>query len=403
MAIKPNARAARILVGLAATHSNPQIRRSAGWVVEELAEALVEKTMLELLPRSEEDVQAYVLVKMGHRKLSACGQAIANILTHTSSARLRTSALDGLGFLGEKRFLPDVVPHLLSDDPMTAYVATLAAVQMINLLEDAPTLKEILLLKGDEKAVLKQVVLQYMIDAVAWNFTDPSLVEVLRTNLDSPNTNIRYLSIILMGRSKSAEYVPDLIELLVTEQDSEICKVALESLNEGLAGDMHYFLDAIEDANGKPVLQLALLKLVMDLNLNRESANMALAHLEAMVFDDRKQELWQALDQIAQTVYRASPEATRDFFSRNRERTSWRLALGKAWLASLDLDTPEGREDWHILFAEPSPVLMRDAAKLVAAHESRWAVSLLLDKIASLDEPELTADLRHAAKTILKF
>lgn len=403
MAIAPDRQATTMLILLAATHTNPQIRRSAGWVIEEIDENVLQKVMSDLLHHSEEDVQAYVLVKMGHRQLPACGPDIVDVLHKTQSERLRAAALEGLGFLGDKRFLPAVLPHLDSTDPMRAYVATLTAVQMIDLLDDAPPLKALLLLPGDDKAVLKQVVLQYMIDAVAWNFSDPALVDVLRNNLDSPNTNIRYLSIILMGRSKNPQFVPNLIDLLLEEESQDMRTVALESLNEGLAGDMQYFLDALEQAKDTPLKQLALLRLIMDLNLNQESADLALSYLESMTFDDNQQALWQALDQIAQTVYHTSATATRNFFSSSNKRTPWRLALGKAWLSSLDIETAEGRDDWHILFAEPSPVLMRNAAQLAADHEARWAIPQLLDKIASLDEPDLAADLRQATKTILNF
>ncbi len=404
MAIAPNESATGILITLAATHPNPQIRRSAGWVIEEIKEDRLQKMMLNVLPKSDEKVQAYIVVKMGHRQLPQCGNAIVNILRKTESSRLRTAALEGLGFLGDKRYLSDVMPYLDNDDPMIAYVATLTTVQLIDLLDDAPTLKTLLLLPGDNKVVLKQVVLQYMIDAISWNFSDPALVAVLRNNLNSPNTNIKYLSIILMGRSKNVAFIPTLIDLLLGDEDvHEMRTVALESLNEAMAGDMQYFLEAIEKSRDNPAKQLALLKLIMDLNLNRESANLALSHLDTMSFDDHKDELWKILDQIAHTVYSTSAEATRHFFNTNTKRTPWRLALGKAWLSSLDIGTAEGRHDWHTLFSEPSPILMRNAAQLAATHEARWAVPILLDKIAKLDEPDLVGELRHATKTILKF
>jgi len=404
MAVAPNENATRILITLAATHTNPQIRRSAGWVIEEIKEDRLQKAMLNVLHKSDENVQAYIVVKMGHRQLPQCGDAIVNILRQTESSRLRAAALEGLGFLGDKRYLPDVMPYLDNDDPMTAYVATLTTVQMIDLLDDAPLLKTLLLSPGDNKAVLKQVVLQYMIDAITWNYSDPALVDVLRNNLNVSNTNIKYLSIILMGRSQNTEFIPTLIDLLLGDEDApEMRTVALESLNEALLGDMQYFLEAIEKSRDNPAKQLALLKLIMELHLNRESANLALSHLDTMNFDDHKHELWQILDQIAHTVYNTSAEATRHFFNTNTKRTPWRLALGKAWLSALDMSTAEGRHDWHTLFAEPSPILMRNAAQLAATHEARWAVPILLDKIANLEEPDLVGDLRYATKTILKF
>ena len=403
MALRPDKATAATFIQTAAAHPDPQVRRSAGWIVGELGGDLLREVLLDLLPGVSEEVQAYILIKMGQRELTGCGRVMSSYIAETTSVRLRYAALEGLGYLRDRTFLPVVSPYIRSSDPMEAYVATLATVQMIDRLDHSPELKQLLLSPQDEGVLLKQVVLQFMIDAVSWTFDDPVLMDALENNLASGNTNVRYLSIILMGRSRQRDFVARLTPIAAGDANRDIRQVARDALNEILSGDLSCILDEL----AKPQIPLEgktrLLSLLPELSCNPESAERALEALDAMPVDRAPTVLSGLLASMAAIVYSANPLAVRTFWASSGQHTFWRLCLGKAWLQSLRMDTAGGRGDWRTLLAEQDAGLVRVALQRAVDEQARWALDPILDRLHACQDAELVADMRMAVKRILGF
>ena len=401
MALAPDVRMARALISTASTHANPQIRRTAGWIVEEMDEELLRRSMQGLLPRSPEEVQAYILTKMGQRQLPHCGPLIASYISPEQPERVHCAALEGLGFLRQQEWLPVVVPYIESANPMEAYVATLAAVQLVDRLEACPELIELLLSPDEKTTVRQQVVLQFMIDALTWQFDDPRLFEVLSNNLGAENDNIRYLSIILLGRCKhQLELVPALLSLVFEEPIPDIRQRAQDSLNEVLDGDMSYFLEQLK--HGKiPLEKLGhYMSLLAELKWERASVEQALEVFDRFPKPENVPAL--SLESIARVLYRVHPEACRAYFEKAVH--PWRSALGQAWLQSLDeMNNREQKADWHLLFGEDDTHLVLAALRGAVEVKADWALGSIIQRIVRNPDHALTPDLRTAVKEILEI
>ena len=403
LALAPDDSVAATLIATAASHPDPQIRRAAGWLVEELDEALLRRNMLTMLPDSDEETQAYILTKMGQRQLPDCGAVISSCAGAEHPARVRYAALEGLGFLREKAFLPAVVPGIQSADPMEAYVATLAAVQLIDRLDACPELIELLLSPGAEAVVLKQVVLQFMIDTVSWQFDDSKLFEVLANNLRAENDNIRYLSAILLGKCQGrTELVPDLRAAAFDDPSPEVRQAARASLDSVLAGDLSCFFASLQQGE-IPLADLGhCIDLLAELQWNAFSARQALGVFADLGHLDDQPELLPKLEEIARAVYQAAPEASRDYFKKTAPGTRWRLALGRAWLQSLgEMTHAKDRADWNLLFAGDEAALVLEAARQAVEVRADWAVAFLLGRIGRQPDDPLNPRLRTAVKKLL--
>lgn len=405
LALFPDDRMARILIRIAATHDNLQLRRSASWVIEELDEKLLRKAMLPLLSGGDEELQAYILTKMGTRQLPDCGPILVEHLDDRHAARVRYAALEGLGFLRQREFLPAVVPYLQSDDPMAAYVATLTAVQLIVRLDDCPELTELLMAPEDEHVVLKQVVLQYMIDAISWDFDDPTLFQALVENLHSGNENISYLSAILLGKCRGQrQLVPPLLAAILDNPSVDIRQVARDSLDQVLDGDLSPLLDLTEEGPQDPDQLCLYAGLLSTLRWNAESARRGLEIFPALPCPQGMAQADQFRRDIARGLYSANPQTCRAFFAQASADTHWRLAVGQAWLESLGaLTLPEDRADWQKLFAEGDGDLVRTVVRTAVDVGAGWTVEPLIARIAQCPDDPLTPELRQAVRKLTKL
>jgi len=402
MALAPDDRVARVLIPTAATHPNPQIRRSAAWVIEEMDEDLLGRHMQHLLPRSSEEVQAYILTKMGQRQLPGCGPILASYAGEDRPARLRYAAFEGLGFLQQREFLPVVLPYLQSEDPMAAYVATLTAVQLVDRLGDCPELIDLLLSTHAESTVLKQVVLQFMIDALAWDFDDSRLFEVLVSCVRSENENVSYLATILLGKCRGRrELVQPLLEQALDGPSADIRQVARESLDQVLDGDLSCFLDALQEPEFSFAKLCVNARLLAELRWGPDSARRGLEVFDALQCPEEEPDAPQVLGKIARAVYQADPEACRRYFARPAANPRWRRAVGQAWLHSLGrMERPADRSDWHVLFADAE--LGLDAARQAVAAGADWAVQAMIERIGRCPDDPVSPHLRAAVRELVE-
>ena len=405
LALFPNERMARLLIRIAATHDNLQLRRSASWVIEELDENLLRKAMLALLTGGDEELQAYILTKMGTRQLPDCGPILVEHLQEKHAARVRYAALEGLGFLRQREFLSAVVPYLRSADPMAAYVATLTAVQLIVRIDDCPELTELLLAPEDEHVPLKQVVLQYMIDAISWDFDDPTLFQVLVENLHSGNENISYLSAILLGKCRGQrQLVPPLLESILENPSADIRQVARDSLDQVLDGDLSPLLDLMEGGSRDPDQLCLYAGLLSTLRWNAESASRALEIFPELPCPEGMAQADQFRRDIARGLYKANHQACRIFFAQAPADDHWRLAVGQAWLESLGaLNLPEDRADWQKLFVEGNTDLVRTAVRAAVDVEAEWTLESLIARIEQCPDDPLTPELRQAVRKLTEL
>jgi HEAT repeat protein len=405
LALHPDEKMAPLLIATAATHENPQIRRSAGWVIEELEEELLQRAMHAALPKGDEEVQAYILTKMGMRQLPGCGAVIAEYARSDRPPRVFYAALEGLGFLGDRELLPAVVPHLQSKDPMAAYVATLAAVQLIKRLDDCPELVELLLSPDAGHVALKQVVLQYMIDAISWDFEDSTLFRVLVDNLQSRNENIRYLSLILLGKGRGQhQLVAPLLDIILDEQSADMRQAGREALDQVLDGDLSPLLDLMRHERNEPADLCTYAGLMADMHWNSESVPPALDLFANFPCPEGMPQADQFRHDIASSLYGANPQACRDFFAHAPATDHWRLAIGQVWIDSLkELGSLEARSDWQALFVAGDPELIRATAARAVQARAKWAVEPMIARIARQPDESVAPDLRNAVKELLEM
>jgi len=405
LALHPDEQMARVLITTAATHENLQIRRSAGWIIEELEEELLQRAMHASLPKGSEEVQAYILTKMGMRQLPGCGVIIAEYAHSERPQRVFYAALEGLGFLADREFLPAVVPHLQSKDPMAAYVATLAAVQLIKRLDDCQELVELLLSPDSGYVALKQVVLQYMIDAISWDFEDSTLFRVLVDNLQSRNENIRYLSLILLGKGRGQHQLGEpLLAIIFEETSTDMNQAGREALDQVLDGDLSPLLDLMRQRLHEPAELCAYAGLMADMRWNSASVPPALELFANFPCPEGMPQADQFRRDIARSLYGANPQACRDFFAHAPAADHWRLAIGQVWIDSLkELGSPEDRSDWQALFAVENPELIRATAARAVQAKAKWTVEPMIARIARQPDEPITPDLRNAVKELLEM
>ncbi|MBL4890157.1 MAG: hypothetical protein JKX97_09085 [Candidatus Lindowbacteria bacterium] len=402
LSIAPSRVIVEALVLAAASHGSPVIRRTAGWVIDEIEVELLKKSMLHMIKKSSEDVRSYILTKMAQRNLPGCGEIFVSYINPSVTPRLRISALEALGYLRDQIFLPTVAQYIKSTDPMESYVATLSAAQISRSMDDCPELSALLLDPDPKKDVQKQVVLQYMIDALTWKYDDKKLADVLRNNINSENQNIRYLSVILLGKSGRPEFVGALTSVAFHDLDEAVQEISRESLEELLKGDNSYFLDGFTREGVTMEAQSRLINLMSTLPWNKESSEQALDVFAEIKFDGFYPELYAPLERIAQKVFAKVTEDIRLHFRVEVTEGPWRLMLGRAWLNSLrDLRTRTEQEDWRVLLREKNHRLVKDIVGKALTRRAQWAVPALIDKIEQEADDDFNNQLRNAVKELM--
>lgn len=393
LAAAPDADIAAALIPLAAAHADPQIRRAAGWVVEEFEDAVLQAGCERCLQDGDDDVRAYVLTRMGARQMPTAGALLADSLGATETPRVRYAALEGLGFLRDRRWLGLVEPLLDSDDPMLAYLATLTVVQLVDNVSDCPALIGVLRAPGDEKSALKQVVLQYMIDGITWRFDD-SLFLLLLELLRSDNENVRYLSAILLGEGRGrTELMPSLLELSLREPPGEVRSAATESLDAVLDGDLGPLFDAIESST-------EVAGLLPQLRWGAASVDRGIPVIDASVRDGSLSA--EQCRAVAQAIVGADVERVRQAVRGGALSPPFAAALNAARLEHLDdLGRPGARDEWMELLDNGGEELLPRVAARAVEQRPTWAAEPLLRRAVRVGSHPAGQDLRAAVRVLM--
>jgi HEAT repeat protein len=404
LALDPDHKAVEVFVRAAAAHPGPGVQRAASWIVGELDERLLFRTMNDMLRSDSEEVKAYILTKMGQRQLPGCGKVIASYAGKNSPDSLRYAALEALGYLGRKEFLPVVEPYIRSDDPLEAYLGTLTAVKSIDRLEEC--LELIRLLKGPDEDVetLKETVLQHMVHTLDWDSANPEVLEILRKNLDSKVENISYISTILLGKSKNKELIPLLLSLVFNDLNPNIREEARASLNNILDGDLSFLLKLMAEKKVPSVIPTEFLTLMAELRWNQNSAAKALETFQDMQLGQELPAILESMDKIARIIYEVSPGKVKRFFESTEAGSLWRLALGRAWLDSLkDISDQSARNEWQKLFFDDDPMVVRKAIQLAVEAKAGWVVEGIIRRITEKPESSLNNEFRSAVRELLEL
>ncbi len=403
LAVTPNLTMAKALVETASAHANLQVRRSAGWVVEELDQELLLAAMRELLPKVGESTQAYILTRMGVRQLAGCGPTLTSYVAPTHSQRVRYAAVEALGFLRQSQHLPAVQGLLFDADPILAYVAALACVQLIQHLSDCPPLTALLRSPDGEHVALKQVVLQYLTDSAAWHPDDVELEQVLLTNLDSRNENISYLSAIALGKGRGQrQLLQPLMNMAMNGRNLDLRQVATTSLDQVLDGDLAPLLDVMGSSLLTGRTFSTCIEVLGRLHCSEASAAQTLELMLAI--DDELIEGGDAglLRGFARGLVRANLPATRQFVAGAKGWRPWHRVIAIAWLDSLvRMRRATDRDDWQAIFSLNDPVVVEAAAQAAGRNQRPWALDPLLAAAHMTADPQLQATMRSSAKAVL--
>ncbi|MFC1537525.1 HEAT repeat domain-containing protein [Gemmatimonadota bacterium] len=404
LVLNPDAKAVEVFIRAAAAHPEPGVQRAASWIIGELDEKLLFRTMINMLHSDSEEIKSYILTKMGQRQLPGGGKVIASYAGKNTPDSLRFAAFEGLGYLGKQKFLPVVEPYIRSDHPLEAYLGTLTAVKSIDRLEECPEL--IKLLKGPDENVetLKETVLQHMVHTLNWDSANTEILEILRKNLDSKVENISYISTILLGKSKNKELIPLLLSLVFNEPNPNIKEEAGTALDNILDGDLSFLLKLMAEKKVPSEIPTEFLALLSELRWNQNSAAKALEFFKDMKLDRDVPEIQESLDKIARILYAVSPEKVKSFFESPEPGSLWRLALGRAWLDSLqDLGDQSARNEWEKLFFDDDPRVVRKAIRRAVEAKAGWAVEEIVRRITENPESSLNSELRSAVKELLEL
>ena len=400
----PTPRVTKALIKTAALHPKPQVRRAAGWIIEEVEEKLLQECMVSLLPKSSEKMTSYILSKMGHRQLPNCGKIIAYyVIKKNTSIQVRVAALEGLGFLGKKEFLPVVVPYMNSKVDLEAYVATVSAAQLTHKFKECPELVKLLQTRNKDNVVQRQVVLQYMLNSITWGFDDEELFGILKDNLTDENVNIRYFSVILLANCQRKEIVPDLVSLALNDPESTVRKVAQNTLKEILQGNMSPFLDCVEEKKIPAASQEKFFHLMTELDWNQESFRRALEVMKNLLRTTKDQKIFPVITKLARKLFASNTEAAMDYcLKKDEEDNTWRIILAQVWLESLgDLISDEEKTCWQKLFQDKDTRIVHSAVQKAVETEAEWTAQLILDRISHQPDDRIVPDLREAVKKIL--
>lgn len=399
----PDVEAAMALLTAAANSEAADVRRTAAWLVDSIYPRVCMAAMKKLLRKGDNALTAFILTTMGSRRLSGAGEIIGRYAAGKNSPLLLNAAIEALGMLGDRRRIAAVSAYIASQDPMTAYVATLASTQLAENISDCPALFDVLRSDEESADVLKQVALQSLLDSRHETITDSSLLEILKKNMLSPNTNVRYISIMLAARCPEPGVPPMLIDAALNEADTTIRKAARESLSSLLDGDMTVLLRELGRMKSEQQIN-GHIGLLADLDWSEDSACKAVGILCGLELENVYRENRETMDRIADIVFGCAPQAVRDSFSGAPVPGAWNFAIGMAVLRSISSgQSARARNDWQIVFNCGIPELAAAAAKQAALFSSAWAADSILDRIAAGPETPLASELRPAMKKLLKL
>ncbi len=392
----PDEIVARVLLRVAATHPAPSVRTRAGWSLDEFEDAPVWKASRVLVALGDETITSYVIGRMSLREIRGVREIIASYVDDGFSPRIRAAAIEALANLRDPAVLPLVLPRITSSDAVESYVATLTTVQLVERIEDAPVLVEILLRARPEEAILAQVILNAMVEANEVVPERAPWTEAIRVTLASPNMNVRYLSVLFLARSGWSENAAALVALARSDEDPDVRAAARQALDTVLKGDLAPVLDAI-DRDPAPARPVELVDFLAAISPAPRFVPEILRRVARLGEEGRLAGREGDLARVAFRAVQAAPGAVKERFASELAGGAWDLALARAWLASWPrLDAEEVREGWRLLVAARVPEIPLLAAARAAEEKAAWAAADLRRAFLASPREGVARELRAA-------
>ena len=385
-------------IRLAALHKEPSVRKTANWAVNECPEKILKKNIKKMLNPKNEILCRFLITKIGELQIIKCGNLVVSFLKPKAPAPLKYAALESLCLLKNKKYLKRLKPFIKSSDSMEAYLGSLAAANTISSLDECSELKEIFLSSDPKHDVQKQTLLELMNGPIKWDPADETILAALKANLNSPNTNMRYLSLFLIKKTKNTSFIPLLTQKAIDDPDQVIRDTVVQCIDALLKGDLGYYLETLTSQQ-EPEQINKLLTLILKLNWDKKNA------LTAIIFFTK--ERWQKTDlliQLAAKLYPVCPREIEGFVRQNKTNTFWLLALSSAWLANINpLNTEANKEHWQTLLNKGIPGLQALLVQKAINNKSKWAVEPLQHSLDNITDPAIVGLTKRAVKKIIEL
>jgi hypothetical protein len=281
---------------------------------------------------------------------------------------------------------------------MEAYLGTLAAANTVSSLDECSELKDIFFSSVPEQEVLKQVLLELMNSSLSWDPGDETILAALKANLNSPDTNTRYLSLFLIKKTSDRSFIPLLTGKAAEDPDEAVRDAVVQCIDTLLGGDVGYYLETLAGSRD-PEQERMTMRLLLRLNWDRRHALVGIAFFAG----ERLQNMEQLIS-LAAKLYKVCPREIEDFVLQEQSATPWILALASAWLASINpLNTETNKKHWLSLLHKRIPGLQALLTRKAVENKSKWAVEPLQQSLDWITDPAVTELTKRAVKTIIEL
>jgi hypothetical protein len=282
---------------------------------------------------------------------------------------------------------------------MEAYLGTLAAANTVSSLDECSELKEIFLSTDPGHEVQKQSILELMTSTISWDPSNEIIRKALKANLESDDTNTRYLSLFLIKKTGDRSFIPLLTEKVKGDPDPVIRNTAVQCIDDILQGDVEYFLKALSDNPDESGQQEDTLELLLKLSWDRKNT------LEAVsFFADNKWQKSDKLDLIAGKLYSVCPREIEDYIRTEDSDMPWLLALADTWLSNINpLNTDSNKKHWLTLLGKGITGLRELLVQKAIDNKSRWALEPLQKSLDSISDPAVIKLTKEAVKKLIEF
>ena len=334
--------------------------------------------------------------------MTRCGHLVVSFLNNIAPGPLKYAALESLCMLKDKKYIHRLKPYITSSDAMEAYLGTLAAANAVSSLDECRELKDIFFSSAPGHEVLKQTLLELMNGHIHWDPDDEAIRAVLKENLNSQDTNTRYLSLFLIKTTKDHSFIPLLTQKAAEDPDEVVRDTVVQCIDTLLMGDVGYYLEKLASCPQDQEQENRILTLVLRLSWDRKNVEDAISFFAG--------ERWQKMDQLMQLavkIYAVCPREIEDYVRHvQQEQTSapWLLALASAWLSNINpLNTEANKEHWLTLLHKGIHGLQALLIRKAIDNKSKWAVGPLQKSLDRITDPDIVGLTKRAVKTIIEL
>jgi len=251
-----------------------------------------------------------------------------------------------------------------------------------------------------EKDVLKQVLLESMNGTIKWDSTDSAILSSLKKNLESEDSNTRYLSLFLIQKTTDRSFLTILTRLSADDPDPDVRVTVIKTLDILLGGDVGYYFELLE--SGSQDHDRPTLTLLLELSWDYDNA------LKAIPFftDERwrqAEQPGQLLTQLAARIYPVCPREIESFIRKAAKASPWLFALASAWLANINpLNTENNKKHWLTLLRKRIPGLQGLLVQKAIDNKSTWAIEHLQQSLEFIKDPAVAGQTKNAVKAIIE-